>query len=73
MKPAWHEVVASLETSLARGSNGAHSPNVGNGRLPIVIPRSMPLAWREAVADRPAAPTAPAIAPVDLTMSRGDG
>jgi diguanylate cyclase (GGDEF)-like protein len=70
MKPAWHEVVASLETSLARGSQGSHGPNGSNGngtssnsRLStgaVVIPRGLPMTWHEPMADRPAA--APAIA-----------
>ena len=68
MKPAWHEVVASLETSLARGSQGSHAPNGANGgsRLStgaIVIPRGLPLTWHEPMPDRaspPAPPTAPA-------------
>jgi diguanylate cyclase (GGDEF)-like protein len=66
MKPAWHEVVASLETSLARGAHGSHPPNGtnGNSRLStgaVVIPRGLPMAWQEPMADR-AAVTAPAIA-----------
>lgn len=44
MKPAWHEVVASLETSLARGSNGLTTP----------APRPVAMRWHEPVADRPA-------------------
>ncbi len=68
MKPAWHEVVASLETSLARGSHGSHASNGSNGtngnsRLStgaVVIPRGLPMTWHEPMADRPAA--APAIA-----------
>jgi diguanylate cyclase (GGDEF)-like protein len=63
MKPAWHEVVASLEPSLARGSQGSLSANGANGRLPIVIPRGVPLAWREPVADRVPAPAVPGPAP----------
>jgi diguanylate cyclase (GGDEF)-like protein len=64
MKPAWHEVVASLETSLARGSQGSHPSNGTNGRITsVAIPRGMPLAWREPVAERPAPPAAPAVAP----------
>jgi diguanylate cyclase len=59
MKPAWHEVVASLETSLARGSHGSSSANGanGNGRLStgaLVIPRGLPVKWHEPAADRPA-------------------
>lgn len=62
MKPAWHEVVASLETSLARGSQGTHPAN-GSGRLAkIAVPRGVPLAWREALADRPA-PAVPSPSP----------
>jgi diguanylate cyclase (GGDEF)-like protein len=62
MKPAWHEVVASLETSLARGSHGSHPAN-GSGRhsaAAVVIPRGLPLAWHEPMADRPS-PAPPAI------------
>lgn len=72
MKPAWHEVVASLETSLARGSQAhgsqAHAPNGtnGGGRLStgaVVIPRGLPLTWHEPMVDRgapvPPATTAP--------------
>ena len=58
MKPAWHEVVASLETSLARGSHGSQQ-NGANGRLTtgaVVIPRGLPLTWHEPMADRAAAP-----------------
>ena len=66
MKPAWHEVVASLETSLARGSHGSHGPNGANGgRLStgaVVIPRGLPLTWHEPMADR-AAPAPPATTP----------
>ena len=84
MKPAWHEVVASLETSLARGSSGSHSSNGANGRLSagaIVIPRGLPVAWREPIADRaPAAPVAIAapsgraelIASLERRMNRED-
>lgn len=65
MKPAWHEVVASLETSLARGSHGSHAPNGASGsRLStgaVVIPRGLPLAWHEPMADH-AAPAPPTIA-----------
>jgi diguanylate cyclase (GGDEF)-like protein len=66
MKPAWHEVVASLETSLARGSHGSHSPNGANGgRLStgaVVIPRGLPLTWHDPTADR-TAPAPPAVTP----------
>lgn len=58
MKPAWHEVVASLETSLARGSHGSN----GKGRVAsgaVVVPRT--LAWHESVPERVA--PAPAAAP----------
>lgn len=49
MKPAWHEVVASLETSIARGSNGLAT-------AAAVTPRpSLPLRWHEPVSDRLAA------------------
>jgi len=56
MKPAWHEVVASLETSLAR-PQGAHAPNGANGasRLStgaVSIPRGLPVAWHEPTVDR---------------------
>jgi len=57
MKPAWHEVVASLETSLARGAHGNHGSN-GQGRVsasPVAIPRSVPLTWHESVTERAAA------------------
>jgi diguanylate cyclase (GGDEF)-like protein len=48
MKPAWHEVVASLETSVARGANGlATAPTV-------TVRPSLPIRWHEAVSDRPA-------------------
>ena len=67
MKPAWHEVVASLETSLARGVHGTNGSN-GKGRLtatPLAIPRGgVPLTWHEPVAERPGLPEpAPAPAP----------
>lgn len=67
MKPAWHEVVASLETSLARGSHGSHSPNGANGRdrvstAAIVIPRGLPLTWHEPIADH-ATPVPPPTTP----------
>ena len=67
MKPAWHEVVASLETSLARGSHGSHSPNNtnGGGRLStgaVVMPRGLPLTWHEPMVDR-AAPAPPVAGP----------
>ena len=46
MKPAWHEVVASLETSIARGSNGLAT-------APAVTARpSLPIRWHEAVSER---------------------
>ena len=66
MKPAWHEVVASLETSLARGPHRSDAPNGtnGGGRLStgaVVIPRGLPLAWHEPMADS-AAPAQPAMA-----------
>ena len=65
MKPAWHEVVASLETSLSRGSHGSHNPNGANGSdrvstAAIVIPRGLPLTWHEPMTDR-AAPAPPAV------------
>jgi len=75
MKPAWHEVVASLETSLARGSHGTHSPNGGNGssRLStgaVVIPRGLPLtAWHDPMADRAAPAIAPPSARAELLAS----
>ena len=54
MKPAWHEVVASLETSIARGSNGLAT-------APAVAPRpSLPMRWHDPVSDRPAPAAAPA-------------
>jgi diguanylate cyclase (GGDEF)-like protein len=56
MKPAWHEVVASLETSIARGTNGLVTATVGTSRPPI------PMRWHEPVSDRLAVP-APAPAP----------
>ena len=46
MKPAWHEVVASLETSIARGSNGLAAAATVPTRPPI------PLRWHEPVSDR---------------------
>ena len=48
MKPAWHEVVASLETSLARGSNGL--ARGGNGVSSGVVGtngRALPVQWHE--------------------------
>jgi diguanylate cyclase (GGDEF)-like protein len=79
MKPAWHEVVASLETSLARG---AHGPNGTNGKsrlAPVGVPR-VPLAWHEPVAERiappPAAPApsprAELLASLERRMARED-
>jgi diguanylate cyclase (GGDEF)-like protein len=72
MKPAWHEVVASLETSLARGAHGSHGTN-GKGRV-------TPLAWHEPVAERAVtAPPAPVpsgraelIASLERRMGRDD-
>jgi diguanylate cyclase (GGDEF)-like protein len=64
MKPAWHEVVASLETSMARGAHGSHPSNGSNGggRIAtgaVVMPRGVPLAWHEPMADdRPTPPAA---------------
>jgi diguanylate cyclase (GGDEF)-like protein len=74
MKPAWHEVVASLETSLARGSQGSHATNggnVGNGgtgasRLStgaLVIPRGLPVTWHDPVTDRAEPAPPPVTAP----------
>ena len=64
MKPAWHEVVASLETSLDRGSLGGHPQSGGNGRIASIgIARAVPLAWHETVVDRPATAPVPAAAP----------
>jgi diguanylate cyclase (GGDEF)-like protein len=64
MKPAWHEVVASLETSLARGANGAST----------AAPRPVPMRWREPVADRPPArlraPSAPTRAELIAEIER---
>ena len=68
MKPAWHEVVASLETSLARGSHGSHPANGANGTSSNSRsldgrgrdPSRATADWHEPMADRPAA--APAIA-----------
>jgi diguanylate cyclase (GGDEF)-like protein len=65
MKPAWHEVVASLETSLARRSHGTHPPNGSNGGSrhatgAVVMPRG--LAWHEPMPDR-AEPAPPAVVP----------
>jgi diguanylate cyclase (GGDEF)-like protein len=57
MKPAWHEVVASLETSLVRGAHGTNGAN-GKARpstAPVALPRNVPLAWHEPVADRASA------------------
>lgn len=83
MKPAWHEVVASLETSLARGSHRSHAPN-GSSRLStgaVVIPRGLPLTWHEPMADRaapaPPATTAPSgraelLASLERRMNRED-
>jgi diguanylate cyclase (GGDEF)-like protein len=51
MKPAWHEVVASLETSLVRGANGAAAST----------PRPLPVRWREPAAERPVARPKPAV------------
>jgi diguanylate cyclase (GGDEF)-like protein len=54
MKPAWHEVVASLETSLARGPQSAPGAN-GVSRVStgaVTIPRGLPVTWHEPVADR---------------------
>ena len=71
MKPAWHEVVASLETSLTRGPQGAPGLN-GKGRLassPLVIPRSTPRPWHEPASDRPAAPASASSARADLIAS----
>ena len=68
MKPAWHEVVASLETSLARGSHGSHAPQRRQRREPrsrrarSSIPRGLPVTWHEPVADR-AEPATPVAAP----------
>ena len=64
MKPAWHEVVASLETSLARGSHGSNAPDGVNGgsRLStgsVVIPRGLP--WHEPMAGRPSPAPSPAV------------
>lgn len=63
MKPAWHEVVASLETSLARGSNaganGRSRPSAGA----VAIPRRLPLAWHEPAPEREACTPAPAPSP----------
>ena len=56
MKPAWHEVVASLETSIARGSNGLASAAAVTSRAPI------PMRWHEPVSDRLAVP--PVVPPV---------
>ena len=53
MKPAWHEVVASLETSIARGSNGLAAGALASRG---------PMRWSEAaVGERPAprVPVAP--------------
>lgn len=81
MKPAWHEVVASLETSLARGSHGANGANGnGKGRLSAgALVRGLPLAWREPVPERPAVPLAPApsgraelLASLERRMARED-
>jgi diguanylate cyclase (GGDEF)-like protein len=67
MKPAWHEVVASLETSLARGVHGTNGSNNGKGRLTstaMAIPRNVPLAWHEPVAERAGTPApSPASSP----------
>jgi diguanylate cyclase (GGDEF)-like protein len=84
MKPAWHEVVASLETSLSRGSHGSHPGNGANGSdrvstAAIVIPRGLPLTWHESVADRaaPATTTVPSgraelLASLERRMNRED-
>jgi diguanylate cyclase (GGDEF)-like protein len=78
MKPAWHEVVASLETSLARGSHSGNGSN-GKGRVAsgaVVVPRA--LAWHEPVPERmapaPAAPPARAelLASLERRMTRED-
>ena len=66
MKPAWHEVVASLETSLARGSQASHPSNVANGRITtgaIILPRGLPVAWHEPSPDRAPAPPVAIAAP----------
>jgi diguanylate cyclase (GGDEF)-like protein len=68
MKPAWHEVVASLETSLARGSHGSHVPNGANGGShhstdAVMIPRGLPLTWHEPIADRAQPAPVPVAAP----------
>lgn len=66
MKPAWHEVVASLETSMARGPQGSQPSNGANGRVAggaVVIPRGLPLTWHEPVTEHPVPPPAAAAAP----------
>lgn len=63
MKPAWHEVVASLETSLARGSNGSNGLARANGLASAIVPRTdrplPPVAWHEPPLARIEVPLAP--------------
>jgi diguanylate cyclase (GGDEF)-like protein len=73
MKPAWHEVVASLETSLARGAHGTNGGN-GKGRVTstaLAVPRNVPLAWHEPVGERAAAAT-PSPAPGPAASGRSE-